>query len=167
MPAGEDPNNPPSSAGAADDVFLYDTQTRTTKLLRGASAGNRPETLQVLQFNAVLDISDDSRYVLFQSIYDDVVPGVWGILEPDPARCREATIDEADFVLMPGVAFDRSGGRLGYGGGFYDRLLAGADTGLSKVAAAFSIQVVDAVPTDSHDVRITTLVTETGTNSTR
>lgn len=107
------------------------------------------------------------RLYVVASLTDDVVPGVWGILEPDPARCREATIDEADFVLMPGVAFDARGGRLGYGGGFYDRLLAGVRVDLPKVAAAFSTQVVDAVPTDSHDVRITTLVTETGTSSTR
>ncbi len=107
------------------------------------------------------------RLYVVASLTDDVVPGVWGILEPNPARCPEATIDEADFVLMPGVAFDAHGGRLGYGGGFYDRLLAGASADLPKVAAAFSAQVVDAVPTDLHDVRITTLVTETGTTSIR
>jgi 5-formyltetrahydrofolate cyclo-ligase len=97
------------------------------------------------------------------SLTDDLVPGIWGIREPDPARCREASIDEADVVLVPGVAFDARGGRLGYGGGFYDRLLAGARADLPRIAAAFSTQLVEAVPVDGHDCRMTTLVTETGT----
>jgi 5,10-methenyltetrahydrofolate synthetase len=100
------------------------------------------------------------RLYAVASLTDDLVPGVWGIREPDPARCREASIDEADFVLVPGVAFDALGGRLGYGGGFYDRLLAGAKPGLPKVVAAYSTQVVASVPVDAHDCRITTLVTE-------
>jgi 5-formyltetrahydrofolate cyclo-ligase len=100
------------------------------------------------------------RLYAVASLTDDLVPGVWGIREPDPARCREASIDEADFVLVPGVAFDAIGGRLGYGGGFYDRLLAGAKPGLPKVVAAYSTQVVPSVPVDDHDCRITTLVTE-------
>src|SRR5262249_37919244 len=54
----------------------------------------------------------------------DLVPGPWGIREPDPGRCPPAPTGDADFVLVPGVAFDAGGGRLGYGGGYYDRLLA-------------------------------------------
>lgn len=107
------------------------------------------------------------RLYFVTSLTEDVVPGVWGILEPNPARCREATIDDVDFALIPGVAFDARGGRLGYGGGFYDRLLAGARSGLAKVAAAFSAQVVDAVPVGELDSRVDTLVTELGTTSTR
>lgn len=107
------------------------------------------------------------RLYAVASMADDLVPGIWGILEPDPARCREATIVEADFVLVPGVAFDLRGGRLGYGGGFYDRLLADTPDDLPKVAAAYTTQVVDAVPVDAHDIRITTLVTENGTTAIR
>ena len=103
------------------------------------------------------------RLYAVASLTEDLLPGVWGIREPDPARCREASIEEIDFILVPGVAFDASGGRLGYGGGFYDRLLGHARPGVPKVAGAFSLQVVAAVPVEDHDCRVTTLVTETET----
>jgi len=103
------------------------------------------------------------RLYAVASLADDLIPGVWGILEPDPARCREASIDEADFILVPGVAFDVGGGRLGYGGGFYDRLLPLAKPDATRAAGAFSLQVVAAVPVEAHDCRIGTLVTETET----
>jgi 5-formyltetrahydrofolate cyclo-ligase len=93
----------------------------------------------------------------------DLASGTWGIREPDPDRCREVTLADVDFVLVPGVAFDTRGGRLGYGGGFYDRLLATAEPSLPRVAAAFAVQVVDAVPVEGHDRTMTTLVTERGT----
>lgn len=90
----------------------------------------------------------------------DLVAGTWGIREPDPQRCPEVGIDAADCVLVPGVAFDRSGGRLGYGGGFYDRLLPGASSDVPLVAAAFSVQIVPAVPVEGFDRRVSLLVTE-------
>jgi 5-formyltetrahydrofolate cyclo-ligase len=94
------------------------------------------------------------------SLERDLVAGTWGIPEPDPARCPEVGVETADCVLVPGVAFDRGGGRLGYGGGFYDRLLPGAAADTPLVAAAFSVQVVEAVPVESFDRRITILVTD-------
>jgi 5,10-methenyltetrahydrofolate synthetase len=103
------------------------------------------------------------RLYAVASLTDDLLPGVWGIREPDPARCREASIEEVDFILVPGVAFDASGGRLGYGGGFYDRLLGNARPDVPKVAGAFAVQVVDTVPVEDHDCRVTTLVTENAT----
>ncbi|HTL75696.1 MAG TPA: 5-formyltetrahydrofolate cyclo-ligase, partial [Casimicrobiaceae bacterium] len=65
-----------------------------------------------------------------------------------------------DWVLVPGVAFDARGGRLGYGGGFYDRLLPGAAGSAPRVAGAFEMQIVDAVPTAPHDVGVDAVVTE-------
>jgi 5-formyltetrahydrofolate cyclo-ligase len=68
--------------------------------------------------------------------------------------------EEIDFALVPGLGFDRRGGRLGYGGGFYDRLLAGLRA--FRVAAAFSVQMIDAVPMAPHDQYVDLVVTESG-----
>ena len=97
----------------------------------------------------------------------DLAAGTWGIREPDPDRCREVTLTDVDFVLVPGVAFDVRGGRLGYGGGYYDRLLADGAATLPCVAAAFALQVVDAVPREAHDRSMSALVTERGTTAIR
>lgn len=92
--------------------------------------------------------------------------GVFGILEP---RVDSSLVDlsQIDFILVPGLAFDRIGMRLGYGAGFYDQLLAressvkSAQTPASKrVSAAFSTQLVDAVPSAAHDQRIHFIITE-------
>ena len=68
-----------------------------------------------------------------------------------------------DWVLVPGVAFDPCGRRLGYGGGFYDRLLPLFAPGTARVAGAFDVQIVPRVPAAPHDLAVHTIVTETRT----
>jgi len=92
---------------------------------------------------------------------DDLAAGVWGIREPRP-HLPVANIAEVDFVLVPGVAFDRIGNRLGYGAGYYDRLLAGAPEKLLRVAAAFDCQRVDDLPVGPCDQCVNILYTEKG-----
>lgn len=95
----------------------------------------------------------------------DLVTGAWGIREPNAALCVPIAPAEIDLVVVPGAAFDRQGGRIGYGKGYYDKLLAACNQAgrcPRTAAAAFETQVVDAVPMESHDVRIDTLVTELG-----
>lgn len=91
----------------------------------------------------------------------DLVPGVWGIREPSE-RCPLVPASEVEFILVPGVAFTVSGARLGYGGGFYDRLLPELDPAVPRVAAAFSLQVVDALPAGPNDQPVHRVVTELG-----
>jgi 5-formyltetrahydrofolate cyclo-ligase len=92
----------------------------------------------------------------------DLVPGVWGIPEPDPGRCATVSPAEVDWVLLPGLAFDRHGGRLGYGGGYYDRLLPRLPP-LKRIAAAFQCQIVEAVPRGPYDLGMDLVITEGGT----
>lgn len=91
----------------------------------------------------------------------DLEPGVWGIREPDPRRCEVIAPSAIEWMLLPGLAFDRHGGRLGYGGGFYDRLLPKLPP-LKRVAAAFHCQIVDHVPRGPHDVSMDLVITESG-----
>ncbi|MBA2351112.1 MAG: 5-formyltetrahydrofolate cyclo-ligase [Pseudomonadota bacterium] len=86
--------------------------------------------------------------------------GVWGILEPQPQKCEAANPMQIDFVLTPGLAFTRAGDRLGYGGGFYDRLMATLNPRAPRVAATFSLQICDSVPTAAHDEPVDLVITE-------
>ena len=89
--------------------------------------------------------------------------GVWGIREPIVERCeRLASINEVEFALLPGVAFTRSGARLGYGGGFYDKLLArrDAETRFALVAAAYALQIVEKIPLEATDIKVEWIITE-------
>ena len=89
----------------------------------------------------------------------DVLPGYRGIPEPQP-HCALIGADAIDWVLVPGVAFDPAGHRLGYGGGYYDRLLPQLRPDAAKIAAGFEVQLVDRVPAGPHDVPVQALATE-------
>ena len=91
-------------------------------------------------------------------------PGTLGIPEPDSTRCRTVSPGEIDFILVPGLVFDRDGGRIGYGAGYYDRLLTAWPAPVPPlVAAAFEVQLVPAVPMLAGDRRVDLVVTESGT----
>lgn len=90
---------------------------------------------------------------------DHLVTSSFGIQEPSPERCRPVSLEEVDLVFLPGTAFDRSGGRIGFGGGFYDRLFATPPHPV-LVALAHSFQILDHVPVGAHDVRCHWILTE-------
>ena len=90
----------------------------------------------------------------------DLTPGYRGVREPRPAGRRRARVDRIEAFVVPGAAFDPAGNRIGYGGGHFDRLLAGAAPGAALVGVAFEAQIVESVPTERHDVPVHTVVTE-------
>jgi 5-formyltetrahydrofolate cyclo-ligase len=90
----------------------------------------------------------------------DLVPGVWGIEEPDPARCPQVPMSQVDFALVPALSCSGEGVRLGYGAGYFDRLLAGAGTRTFRVVALPEPLVRDRVPCEPHDVPMDALLTE-------
>lgn len=90
----------------------------------------------------------------------DLQPGAWGILEPKPECMRPLEPEELDLVIVPGVAFDVDGNRLGYGGGFYDRFLPRTKPGTVYLALAFELQVRTDVYPGSHDIPVHYLLTE-------
>lgn len=93
----------------------------------------------------------------------DLEAGTWGIREPGPDRCTPADPHLVDFVLVPGLAFDANGGRLGYGAGFYDGLLSrSVPPSAWLVAGAFEAQIVEEVPMEVHDVPVDVVATESG-----
>lgn len=77
---------------------------------------------------------------------------------PEPVQPQWAQPDEMDLILVPGTAFDRHGGRLGRGGGFYDRLLPLYSS--QRIGTACSFQMVESIPSEPHDIRMDALLTE-------
>jgi 5-formyltetrahydrofolate cyclo-ligase len=106
------------------------------------------ERAKMLELFAVSDLAQD------------VAPGYRGIDEPR-AHCAPVAVGAIDWVLVPGVAFDCTGRRLGYGGGFYDRLLPLVDARAPRVSGAFDLQIVERVPAAPHDLAVDIVVTET------
>jgi 5-formyltetrahydrofolate cyclo-ligase len=88
----------------------------------------------------------------------DLEAGYFGVLEPKEG-CRSIPAEEIDLIVMPGAAFDRVGGRIGYGGGFYDRYLADMGADVKKIALAYRMQVLEKVPMDENDMRVGSIIT--------
>ncbi|MGH3442884.1 MAG: 5-formyltetrahydrofolate cyclo-ligase [Nitriliruptorales bacterium] len=125
-----------------------------------------PEELDVVP--ALLALSEDGVAVLLPRVADDdlelvpftstsaLAPGYRGVREPTGTPAG----DRLDAVVVPGLAFDRSGRRLGQGGGHYDRLLARLGSGPVRIGVGFDFQVVAEVPAVAHDERVDLIVTE-------
>ena len=92
--------------------------------------------------------------------FENLYSGALGVLEPSPEVRIAMTPKSFDLVIIPGVAFDIYGGRLGYGKGYYDRFLK--QTGAFRLAMAFDFQVIEKVPTEKHDVQMNGILTEVG-----
>lgn len=108
----------------------------------------------------------EGRVMRIYQIHDlsNLVKNSMGILEPGDLS-KPFTEERIDFILMPGLAFDQKGGRIGYGGGFYDRFLMTLESldNISKVAIAYDFQVIDFVPMNKHDIPVDRIITEKGT----
>lgn len=103
--------------------------------------------------------------------WDELIPGTYGIMEPNPLLTPTINIELVpEIVFVPGLAFDKNGGRLGYGAGYYDRfattLLERSDTDPSLrtlwIGTAFEEQVIDKVPMEDHDLPLDGILTEQG-----
>ena len=97
----------------------------------------------------------------------ELVEGTWGILEPPKARWGEAGKEvnplQIDCVVVPGVAFDMHGGRLGHGAGYYDRLFTSLKPSCKLFGVCFNCQLVEQVCMQKYDIYMDKVITETGT----
>jgi 5-formyltetrahydrofolate cyclo-ligase len=94
------------------------------------------------------------------NLNDELRPGPRGILEPDTTRCKAVPIDRIDIAILPGVALDEKGGRIGSGEGYYDRFVPRLPITTRKVALAYECQIVQQVPMESHDKFMDIIITE-------
>jgi 5-formyltetrahydrofolate cyclo-ligase len=91
--------------------------------------------------------------------FAELETGHYGIREPKAEQLRPVPREEIDAVLIPAVAFNRRGYRVGYGGGYYDRFLPDIPRA-ARIGAAFACQIVAEIPPDPHDVPADRIVTE-------
>lgn len=81
----------------------------------------------------------------------ELVPGAFGVLEPKPGAFRPVAMERLDLVLVPGLAFDRRGHRLGRGEGYFDRFLARVPEDIPTIGICYDFQLVDRLPNEPHD----------------
>lgn len=156
------------TAALLQDVRLVRATTVAAYLSIGSEVDTRPLVGYLLARGSKLvlpRIEKAPRRLELYRVSDldrDLLPGVWGILEPDPVRCPRVDPAVVDCALVPGVAFTPDGARMGYGAGFFDRLLPRLRPDAPRLAAAFGMQIRDTIPTGPHDVPVDAIFTEAG-----
>jgi 5-formyltetrahydrofolate cyclo-ligase len=90
----------------------------------------------------------------------ELAPGTYGILEPLPQFIRPFPKENLDLILVPAVAFDLKGFRLGYGAGYYDRFLASLPAKVLTIGMAFELQIVEEIPVEATDLPVDYVITE-------
>lgn len=149
---------------AANTVMWYlhcRSEVRTLPTVAAELAGGK----RVVVPYCTADASGQKQLGLWHlQTLDELRPGMWNILEPprerwqEPAKQVRAT--ELDAVIVPGVAFDLQGGRLGNGAGYYDRLLACVRPDAVLAAVCYEAQLLPAVAMAEHDVYMDFVITE-------
>lgn len=90
----------------------------------------------------------------------ELKPGYMGISEPTVKKKRAIDLKDIDVAIIPGAGFDAMGNRLGYGYGYYDKLLSTVQGHFTKIALAFEEQIIPQIPNEIHDVRVDKIVTD-------
>jgi len=143
----------------ADSLMFYvatGDEVRTQEALSDALAGGK---------RVIVPYCSGQELELFElHSLDELAPGSFGVLEPRAELRglpgRRPSPKELDVIIVPGVAFDRRGARLGRGKGYYDRFLAAVPTTTVLIAPAFECQLLPKVPIGPHDVMMDVVVTE-------
>jgi len=99
-------------------------------------------------------------FYYINSILKDISSGYYGIMEPISTKCLKVNLNEFDLAIIPAVCIDKNLNRLGYGEGYYDRLISKIDKRIFKIALCFEIQVVDHIPIQKYDKKVNMVITE-------
>lgn len=135
-------------------VFMYASapdEADTIKLIEHALLNNKRVALPRVLADGVMEF-------FYIASLSDLTSGYKGILEPG-GHCQRAELTDTNLLLVPGVAFDRNGNRMGYGKGFYDRFLSKAEN-VYKLALCYSLQLYDELPTEANDVPMDMIITD-------
>jgi len=143
---------------AARSVMFYvsfRSEVETHAMIREALASGKTVVVPVTDMqNKRLALSR------LEDFDKDLAPGIWGIPEPPQEKIRPVAYHDIDLVIAPGAAFSANGNRIGYGGGFYDRLLR--ESGKKACALAFEMQILSDIPNNpGQDVPVDYILTET------
>jgi 5-formyltetrahydrofolate cyclo-ligase len=102
----------------------------------------------------------EMKLLKIDNLDTDLTLGPRNILEPDPNHCNVVPIECIDIAIIPGVAFDEKGGRIGSGDGYYDRLIPKLPITTRKVALTFENQIVSQIQMEAHDRHVDIIITE-------
>ena len=141
----------------AEKIFIYisyGSEINTVGIIRRAmSDGKKVYVPRTVFKDKLMDAVQITSF-------DNLIEDRYGILEPRKEEPAEDP-NEIDLIIVPGVTFDKDGGRMGYGAGYYDRYFKRLNkTGIVKLALAYDFQILNHVPMEEHDMPVDIIYTE-------
>ena len=143
----------------AQQAFLYtpvSTEIPTKAIIRKALD---------IEKGVILPVFTDAKnafYLYKISNYDkDLLTNANDMLEPNPERCKKISLDYVDIAIIPGLAFDDKGGRVGFGNNYYSKLITKLPETCRKVALAYEEQIVDQIQMESRKFTVDIIITDT------
>jgi 5-formyltetrahydrofolate cyclo-ligase len=131
----------------------YDNEVNTLEMIR--------DSLTMKKQIAVPKTDVNDRTIICSALtqWDDLTSGAYTILEPRQECIKEISLESIDLIILPGIAFDNQGNRIGHGLGYFDRLLQ------KKIHAhlfglAFELQIIESIPKEKHDKKVEKIITE-------
>lgn len=130
------------------------SEVQTRPLIRKALAAQKKVLVPI--------IKKDDPELIFSEIprLYELSPGPFGIMEPNPSKRKPRDVSISDMVIVPGIVFDVYGHRIGWGRGYYDRVMKKLWPGSASIGVCFDIQLVDQIPVEQFDLPVKILVTE-------
>lgn len=157
-------------------LFSLEYFKEAKTILFYASFRSEAETIKAIQNTLKLKkrvalpvVDTEHKQLKLYEVHDisELSTGYMGIPEPVAVRALNMSLNEIDIEIIPGIGFDLKGNRLGYGAGYYDKLLSHKSKRLSKtkgrittIALAFEEQIAEKIPSEPHDIRVDLIVTD-------
>ena len=133
--------------------FHFRSEVKTNKIIKSLLENNKEVSLPKTYIKEKL-----IKAVQIKDI-NNLQPGAYGILESEELF-KIIPPENLDCIIVPGAVFDRSGGRIGYGGGFYDRFFEKVSTKTVKIGLAFDFQLKKTIPQEEHDIPLDIIITD-------
>lgn len=141
---------------AAEKVFIYysvGSEVNTVKIINDAIERGKRVALP-----KCTDNKGNMDFYFVKSIFSSLTDGMFSLKEPDVSVCERAVPGESDLCVVPALAFDKSGYRLGYGGGYYDRYLSVFNG--KKIGLCYEECLCNMLPSDKYDIKVDMIITD-------
>lgn len=155
------------NARIREKLFSYDRFKKANVIMSYVSKPYEVDTWDIIKRSlemgkkvAVPFILEQERLILPSLIVDhrELIPGPFGIYQPHPDNLRQLNLNQIEIILVPGLAFDKQGNRIGHGQGYFDRFLKKISPNAHTIGLAYEFQILNTLPFDPEDIPVSTLI---------
>ncbi|MFH1612411.1 MAG: 5-formyltetrahydrofolate cyclo-ligase [bacterium] len=148
-------------------LFAFSVYQESKVIMFYVSFGSEVETKEMIEESLLNKKRIVVPVILKQNLmlseiysFDELKKGTYGILEPDRKFLRIISPKKIDLFLVPGIVFDFKGNRIGYGKGYFDRLLLKKRKNAKTIGLAFHLQLINTIPYEKHDIPVNKIITD-------